>query len=72
MEKYRAQQLAKWLDITDQQLDILMSIYRLQVDGVETSPKHIAGQYIVDYGGGLQKSNLFAQIRNLIAEGLVI
>lgn len=72
MEKYRAQQLAKWLDITDQQLDILMSIYRLQVDGVETSPKHIAGQYIADYGGGLQKSNLFAQIRNLIAEGLVI
>jgi len=72
MDKYKAQHLARWLSITNQQLDIMMSIYRLQAEGIETSPRNIEKRYINDYGESLQKSNLFGQIRSLVHKGLVI
>jgi hypothetical protein len=65
-------QMARWLDLTEQQFHILLSIYRLESRREDTSPKSIEREYLKSYGRAPQKSNLFAQMRRLIGRKLIV
>ena len=54
-----------WLDLTNQEFDILQCIYRLQLDGLEVSPKNIQGKYKRRMGKKIEKANLFKIIRQV-------
>jgi hypothetical protein len=67
----KQEQLAKWLGITEQQNQILQTIYRLESAGTETSPTNILTEYSRTYGKRIQSNNLFTIIRKLAEEGLI-
>ncbi|MFH0861931.1 MAG: hypothetical protein V1875_02770 [Candidatus Altiarchaeota archaeon] len=53
------------LGITDQQLNLLKTVYKLSSKNKAASPKEIELTYAKDFGGGIQKSNLFRQMKIL-------
>ena len=71
MEDRELMKIAKWLEITDQQFEILLSIYKLEARGEETTPRNIEREYLNTYGRVPQRSNLFGQIRQLLSKNLV-
>ena len=64
--------LGLWLGLTPQEFDILQCIYRLQLDGVQASPKVIQNKYRRRHGKILEKANLFKIARRLISLGYVV
>lgn len=71
MENNELRKVAKWLEITDQQFEILLSIYKLEVRRDETTPRNIEREYLNSYGKVPQRSNLFGQIRQLLGKNLI-
>jgi hypothetical protein len=53
------------LGITEQQLNLLKTIYKLTSKNKIAAPKDIEQSYAKDYGGEIQKSNLFRQMKIL-------
>ena len=53
------------LGITDQQLNLLKTVYKLSSKNKAATPKEIELTYAKDFGGGIQKSNLFRQMKIL-------
>ena len=53
------------LGITDQQLGILQSIYKITAKNKTATPRDIEITYQKDHGDGIQKSNLFRQLKIL-------
>ncbi len=63
--------MAVWLDITEQQFGILLSIYKIEAIRERTTPKNIEKEYMKAYGKAPQRSNLFRQIRQLISKNMI-
>lgn len=72
METPEIRKIAKWLELTDQQFSILLSIYRLEARREETTPKNIEQEYLKSYGKAPQRSNLFGQIRQLLSKNMIM
>lgn len=68
----KSEQLAKWLNVTEQQNQVLQSIYSLESTGVEATPKNILASYSRAYGKEIQSNNLFTIIKILADEGLIV
>ncbi len=60
-----------WLDVTPQQLEIVQSIYKLELDELTASPKQIQQEYRKRTGKYLMKPNLFNILRILQQRGYV-
>lgn len=71
MESNELRKIVKWLGVTDQQFGILLSIYKLESRREETTPRNIEREYLKNYGKAPQRSNLFAQIRQLLGKNLI-
>ncbi|MBN2014275.1 MAG: hypothetical protein JW778_03755 [Candidatus Altiarchaeota archaeon] len=71
MENPQLQRVGKWLDLTDQQFGILLSLYKLETIGEKTTPKNIEHEYLKTYGRAPQRSNLFGQIRQLLSRNMI-
>jgi len=71
MEDKELVKIARWLGITDQQFEILLSIYKLEARGEKTTPRNIEREYLNTYGRVPQRSNLFGQIRQLLGKNLI-
>lgn len=71
MATQEIRKVGKWLDLTDQQFDILLSIYKLEARHEETTPKNIEQEYLKAYGRAPQRSNLFGQIRQLLSKNMI-
>ncbi|MBD3388973.1 MAG: hypothetical protein GF416_07800 [Candidatus Altiarchaeales archaeon] len=54
------------LGITDQQLNILKSVYKIVSKNKVATPREIELTYSHDFGGTIQKSNLFRQLKILL------
>ncbi|MBI5158619.1 hypothetical protein HY992_00690 [Candidatus Micrarchaeota archaeon] len=65
------EEIVDWLGITNQQFEILMSIYNLNKDSEKSNPKSIEKAYAVLTGKMIQTPNLFSQLKFLIKLGLV-
>jgi hypothetical protein len=63
--------VAEALGITEQQLEILVSIYRVESSGRRTSPKEIRADYLRAYGRGIQSPNYFMHTKKLQQVGFV-
>ncbi len=59
------------LGITDQQLNLLKTIYKLNTKNKAATPREIEAAYAKDQGGGIQKSNLFRQMKILQDKGFL-
>lgn len=59
------------LNITEQQLEILLSLYRVEASGRRTSPKEIRRDYQAVYGRWIQGPNFFVYLKKLQDIGYV-
>ncbi|MFH1721451.1 MAG: hypothetical protein ABH950_02470 [Candidatus Altiarchaeota archaeon] len=71
MAKDELGELGKWLSITDQQVNVLKTIYKLESKKERPSPKNIAKTFKTDFGIYIQKPNLFVILKTLMGEKLV-
>ncbi len=65
------EEIVDWLGITNQQFEILMSIYNLNKDGDKSNPKSIEKAYSKMTGKMIQTPNLFGQLKFLVKLRLV-
>ncbi|MCD6523303.1 MAG: hypothetical protein J7K68_06215 [Candidatus Diapherotrites archaeon] len=63
--------ISKWLGITEQQLEIIKAVQKLQLNNEKTTPKRIEEQYKKTTGKHIQKPNLFNQLRTLVEKGIL-
>jgi len=54
------------LGITDQQFNLLKTVYKLSSKNKQATPREIELSYGKDFGGEIQKSNLFRQLKILL------
>jgi Fe2+ or Zn2+ uptake regulation protein len=71
MAQINEKQLAEWLGLTEQQIGIAKAMQRLEEARVATTPVNIEREYRRLHGRGIQKPNLFAQLRLLVEKGFV-
>jgi len=71
MDKIDAKKLAEALNVTEQQLELMTSIYKLHASGKRSNPKAIREEYRATYGRGIQNPNFFSQTKKLQDAGLV-
>ena len=64
--------LSDWLNITEQQNQILQIIYELEANNVDTSPKNILSKYEKSCGKNIKPNNLFTIIKTLCDNGLLV
>ena len=62
----------RWLDITEQQLELLQTVFHLEKDGKLVTPKNIDITYAETYKKLLQKPNLFNQLNALMDKGIIV
>jgi len=67
-----SKKISDWLNITDQQLNILKTILKLQKEKALTTPKDISERYNQLYGKSIQRSNLFSQIKTLSERNMIV
>ena len=68
LEEIQAPQI---LGITEQQLDILKTIYKINTKNKKATPQEIENTFYKDYNGKIQKSNLFRQLKILLDKKLI-
>jgi len=71
MEEFNFDTIKEWLGITEQQLQVIKAIYRLETGKTETTPKNITREYARTHGKTIQKPNLFTILRTLIEKELI-
>ncbi|MFH1125618.1 MAG: hypothetical protein V1703_00700 [Candidatus Altiarchaeota archaeon] len=71
MEEFNFDTIANWLNTTEQQFQIIKTIYRLESKREEATPKNIGKEYAKTYGKSIQKPNLFTLLRTLIEKELI-
>lgn len=72
MDELEISDFSRWLNTTEQQTDILKTIYRLQHRNRNPSPKNIEEEYYATHNKRMQKPNLFHILRQLIEKDLVV
>ncbi|MBM3308958.1 MAG: hypothetical protein FJY77_01770 [Candidatus Altiarchaeales archaeon] len=71
MEEFNFDSIASWLETTEQQFQIIKTIYRLEGRETEITPKNIGKEYEKIYGKSIQKPNLFTILRTLGEKELI-
>lgn len=71
MEEFNFDTIARWLNTTEQQFQIIKTIYRLGNRETEATPKNISKEYEKLHGKVIQKPNLFTILRTLIEKDLI-
>lgn len=66
------EELTKWLEITEQQNQVLQTIYGLELVNIETTPKNILEKYARTYKREIQSNNLFTIIKKLTDDNLIL
>jgi hypothetical protein len=61
----------RWLNLTQQEYDIVKAIYRLRNRGIQPTPKNIQKEYLNAHGKHIIKPNLFNLLRQLQAKKAV-
>lgn len=72
MESIETEKITKWLDITEQQYEILHCIYTLEGKREEVNPTNILNEYLKNHGKKIQTSNLFPLLKTLMEKGLAV
>ncbi len=65
------EKMADFIGVTDQQMKILLSLYKLQSRGEKTNPKSILREYEKMYGKSIYTSNFFTQTKQLQDLGVI-
>lgn len=71
MEEFNFDNTARWLDTTDQQFQILKTIYRLEDVETKTMPKDITREYAKTNKKTILKPNLFNILKTLLQKKLI-
>jgi hypothetical protein len=71
MEKLESKKVAEALNITEQQLEILACLYKLESMGRRVNPKSIMNEYRDIHGKPIQSSNFFSQTKQLQDKNLI-
>jgi hypothetical protein len=71
MEEFNFDTIAQWLETTEQQFQIIKTIYRLEARETEITPKNIGIEYEKIHGKTIQKPNLFTILRTLGEKELI-
>ena len=71
METIELQKITRWLDITEQQHEILQCIYAIEGRKEEVNPTNILKEYQKSNGKRIQTSNLFPLLKTLIEKDLI-
>lgn len=66
------EELRQWLDITQQQFELLKIIFQIEKEKETATPKSIDKVYSTQYKKTIQKPNLFNQLNLLMERGIVI
>ncbi|VVB54126.1 Uncharacterised protein [uncultured archaeon] len=72
MELAELDSIVKWLNITQQQHDVLSCIYALEEQKSEINPKNILDAYKKTYSKSIQPSNLFPLLKTLVERDIII
>ena len=64
-------EIPSWMDITQQQYQLLMVVKRLQLQGESSTPKNIIKEYHRLCGKTISRPNLFNQINPLLKRNLI-
>jgi len=71
MDDQNIEHLRDWLDLTNQQFDILKSVYTLERKKGDTSPLNIQKEYFKRSGKRIERSNLFTIIKLLVGRDTI-
>lgn len=63
---------SEWLGMTEQQLQILLSAYAIELDGEEITPSNILSRFQIKYQHTLRRQNLFTQMKPLLEKNILI
>jgi len=71
MEEFNFDTLASWLETTEQQFQVIKTIYKLESKNEESKPRDISKEYARQHNKVIQKPNLFIILKTLAQKELI-